>query len=65
MEQVGAGEAFSCALRRGEVLCWGDDVFGQCDVPAPNEDFVSVAGGFQHSVGLTSSFRAYLAAFRD
>ena len=26
--------------------------YGQCDVPAPNTDFVAVAGGFSHSLGL-------------
>ncbi|MEA3409807.1 MAG: FlgD immunoglobulin-like domain containing protein, partial [Candidatus Eisenbacteria bacterium] len=28
--------------------------YGQCDVPAPNADFVAVAGGKHHSLGLKS-----------
>jgi hypothetical protein len=34
-------------------VAWGYNRFGQCDVPAPNADFVAVAGGMYHSLGLT------------
>jgi hypothetical protein len=36
----------------GTVVAWGYNYFGQCDVPAPNEGFVAVAGGNCHSLGL-------------
>ena len=34
---------------------WGDNQYGIIDVPPPNEDFVAVAAGFNHSLAL----RAY------
>jgi hypothetical protein len=37
------------------IVAWGQNDFGQCDVPAPNADFVAVAGGWYHSLGLRSS----------
>lgn len=36
----------------GPVICWGDNTYGQCDVPEPNEGFVAVAAGEWHSLGL-------------
>jgi hypothetical protein len=33
-------------------VAWGDNSNGQCDVAAPNEDFVAVAAGNNHSLGL-------------
>ncbi|MEE8573186.1 MAG: hypothetical protein V3T20_07965, partial [Gemmatimonadota bacterium] len=36
-------------------MAWGWNEYGQCDVPAPNTDFVAVAGGGEHSLGLRSS----------
>ena len=33
-------------------MAWGSNGAGQSDVPAPNSDFVAVAGGFVHSLGL-------------
>jgi len=36
----------------GSIVAWGANWFGQCNVPAPNEDFVAVAGGGVHSLGL-------------
>jgi len=38
----------------GTVVAWGDSFYGQCDVPLPNSDFVAVAGGRYHSLGLKS-----------
>jgi hypothetical protein len=35
-------------------VAWGDNSGGQCDVPAPNADFVAVACGYWHSLGLKS-----------
>jgi hypothetical protein len=36
------------------IVAWGDNEYGQCDVPAPNADFVAVAGGWNHGLGLKS-----------
>ena len=36
----------------GEIVAWGNNSYGQCDVPAPNADFVAVSGGYLHSLGL-------------
>ena len=36
----------------GEIVAWGSNWCGQCDVPAPNTDFVAVAAGDRHSLGL-------------
>jgi hypothetical protein len=38
----------------GSIVAWGYNGQGQCDVPAPNADFVAVAGRHMHSLGLTS-----------
>ncbi|MBK6900025.1 MAG: hypothetical protein IPH09_12405 [bacterium] len=38
----------------GSVVVWGWNEYGQCNVPAPNADFVAVAAGFRHSLGLKS-----------
>jgi hypothetical protein len=36
------------------VVAWGDNRYGQCNVPAPNSDFVAVAGGCNHSLAIHS-----------
>ena len=36
----------------GEVVAWGWNNHGQCTVPSPNEDFIAVAAGEFHSLGL-------------
>ncbi|HOB74995.1 MAG TPA: RCC1 domain-containing protein, partial [Phycisphaerae bacterium] len=33
-------------------MAWGDNDYGQCNVPAPNSGFVVVAAGWFHSLGL-------------
>ncbi len=52
---VAAGNEHSLGLKSdGTILAWGDNALGQCDVPAPNADFVAVAAGGGHSLGLKS-----------
>ncbi|MCK4342147.1 MAG: hypothetical protein KAY37_10555 [Phycisphaerae bacterium] len=36
----------------GSIVAWGYNNYGQCDVPAPNTDFVALAGGEGHSLGI-------------
>jgi len=42
------------AQSTGGIIAWGSNVYGQCDVPAPNEGFVAVAGGYYYNLGLKS-----------
>jgi hypothetical protein len=44
----------SFAETSGAVSAWGYNGYGQCDVPAPNSDFVAVAADAEHSLGLKS-----------
>ena len=48
---LGAGAAWA-QDGDGSIVAWGRNNEGQCDVPAPNTDFVAVAGGEFHSLGL-------------
>jgi len=44
-----------CGVRgalAGEIVAWGYNGAGQCDVPEPNEGFIAVAGGDSYSLGL-------------
>jgi hypothetical protein len=36
----------------GSIVAWGDNQLGQCNVPAPNTNFVAIAGGGSHGLGL-------------
>jgi len=38
----------------GTIAAWGRNSSGQCNVPAPNANFVAVAAGRDHSLGLKS-----------
>jgi len=38
----------------GSIVAWGDNHYGQCDVPEPNTDFVAVSAVVAHSLGLKS-----------
>ena len=50
-----AGYRHSLGLKSdGTIVAWGYNDYGQCDVPAPNADFVAVAAGETHSLGLKS-----------
>jgi alpha-tubulin suppressor-like RCC1 family protein len=45
----------------GSIVAWGQDAYGQCDVPAPNLDFVAIEGGSWHTIALKvdGSIRAW------
>ncbi len=34
------------------IVAWGDNGYGQCDVPSPNENFVAIDASYHHSLGL-------------
>ncbi|MCX5799772.1 MAG: MBL fold metallo-hydrolase [Candidatus Eisenbacteria bacterium] len=59
---LNSGEGVSASLFsiRGEVgvdgaiAAWGFNGTAQCNVPAPNADFVAIAAGWDHSLGLKS-----------
>ena len=50
----GEPEAVGCGSTAGMIIGWGVNDNGQCDVPAPNTDFVALAAGYSHSLGLKS-----------
>ncbi|MEE8371257.1 MAG: protein kinase [Sphingomonadales bacterium] len=50
---VAAGFRHTCALQAGGVLCWGDNVFGQSDVPAlARTGVTAIAAGGHHTCAL-------------
>ncbi len=38
----------------GTVVVWGSCSFGVCDIPPPNADFIAIAAGEKHCLGLKS-----------
>jgi len=36
----------------GSIVAWGDNQWGQCDIPLPNMNFVAIAAGAGHNLGL-------------
>jgi alpha-tubulin suppressor-like RCC1 family protein len=52
---IAAGGNHCLALKSdGSIVCWGMNMFGQCNVPSPNTGFVAVAAAGAHSLGLKS-----------
>ena len=50
---VAAGNLHSLGLKSdGTIAAWGNNEYGQCDIPVPNTDFVGVAGASDHSLGV-------------
>jgi hypothetical protein len=43
---------FPAQVYAGKIVEWGDNRYGQCNVPSPNTDFVAIAAGIGHSLGL-------------
>jgi alpha-tubulin suppressor-like RCC1 family protein len=55
--EIDGGEAHFCARWHDDVVqCWGDNSYGQTDVP--NTTFVQVTAGAYHSCGLLNDGRA-------
>jgi len=40
------------ACAAGEIVAWGQNECGQCDVPPPNADFTAIVAGSNQSLGL-------------
>jgi hypothetical protein len=36
----------------GSIIAWGDNAYGQCNIPSPNTGFIAIAAGSSHSLGL-------------
>ncbi len=51
-DNIVVSQAAACDPVPGEVIAWGDNSRGQCDVPELNSDFVAIGAGEWHSVGL-------------
>jgi len=42
-------------LSSGSIVAWGDNFYGQCDVPSPNKGFIAISAGWMHSLGLKAN----------
>jgi hypothetical protein len=52
---VAAGVWHSLGLKSdGTIVAWGSNTYGQCNVPAPNADFIGIEAGSFHGLGLKS-----------
>ena len=52
LDAIAAGGDFDLGLRDGSIVAWGGNALGACNVPAPNADFVAIAAGLVHGLGL-------------
>jgi hypothetical protein len=46
----------------GSIVAWGDNYYGQCNVPSPNRDFSAIAGGSIHSLAIRRYYCPYRIA---
>lgn len=54
-KRISAGDNHSLMIGQdGGVLAWGDNFYGQCDVPAGLKGVVAVSAGYTHSLALRS-----------
>ena len=61
-----AGTLHSLGLKaNGSIAAWGDNEYGQCDVPSPNTDFVALAAAGYRSRGIRGYPRGDLDHDRD
>ena len=45
-------QSATAAEQTGRIVGWGRNDWGQCNIPSPNADFIAVAAGINHSLGL-------------
>ena len=51
---VGGGYYHGMGLKSDStIVAWGQNDYGQCNIPAPNKSYVAVAVGMYHSLGLS------------
>jgi hypothetical protein len=51
--KVAAGSFHSLGLKQdGSIVAWGDNTYGECNIPSPNNGFIAIAAGENHSLGL-------------
>ena len=43
----------------GSIVAWGNNEYGQCNVPEPNTGFTAIAAGWYHSLGLKQMARLW------
>jgi hypothetical protein len=68
--QVAAGSYHTVALKAdGSVACWGDNFYGQCNVPVGLGTVTAVAAGLYHTVALKQdglvACWGYIRSIRD
>lgn len=52
--RLAAGWEYSLGLKEdGSVVAWGNNQYGQCNIPSPNTGFVAIAAGGVHNLALT------------
>ncbi len=57
VSQIGAGWAFNVALRStGTVAAWGENLFGQTNVPAGLTNVTAIAAGAEHALALSNGY---------
>ena len=50
---IAAGSGHSLGLKSdGSIVAWGENDYGQCNIPSENCGFVAIATGGHHSLGL-------------
>ena len=53
---VTAGQAHTCAVHAdGQLVCFGDNYFGQCDVPADLGPVLTASAGYKRTCAAPSS----------
>jgi alpha-tubulin suppressor-like RCC1 family protein len=52
---MGAGNRFVCAIRQGQILCWGHPDAGGVLDPPDDTDFVRVGTGYSHACALRAN----------
>ena len=47
-----SGSSYMGLKSDGSITAWGQNYYGECDIPTPNDDFVAVSMSHYHSMGL-------------
>ena len=53
IKQISCGnEHYMVLLNNGEILCWGNNDYGQCNIPQEIINIVDIVAGYNHSIVL-------------